>query len=226
MLTHNINKEGEDFFVGDIQGHYTLLINQLKQLNFNFDIDRLFCTGDIVDKGPESEKCINLLTKPWFFSCLGNHDLSFIESCNNESIKKAYHSGDGGWSKELFNSIEKINGLALLMKLKMPLCRLVKQRNGVVGVAHAGFPDDLIHIKSLYYHGPVTHLIKATNCRALFSDLKASFDIVDTLVLGHNSVDKAFRVNNIAWIDTIHTGQLTVIKACDLINIPFEDKGD
>jgi serine/threonine protein phosphatase 1 len=224
LLIHNKNEFGVDFFVGDIQGCYTLLMTQLKGINFNFLIDRLFCTGDLVDKGPESEECINLLKQSWFFCVLGNHDLFFIESTSNEPLKKSYHANYGNWSKQLFTSIEKVNDLALLMILKMPLCRLIKSDNGLVGIAHAGFPEDISKVKSIYYNGPVSYLFEATSCRALFSKPDANFSHVHALFLGHNSVNKPVRTNNIVWLDTVHTGRLSIVKLCDVEFIPTHNK--
>lgn len=58
------NKVGRDFVVGDIHGCFGKLTDNLKQLNFNFDIDRLFCTGDLVDRGPESHLALDWLAYP------------------------------------------------------------------------------------------------------------------------------------------------------------------
>ena len=224
LLIHNINEHGIDYFVGDIQGHHTLLIKQLTDENFNFETDRLFCTGDLVDKGPESEDCINLLRQPWFYSVLGNHDLYFIESTTNEKLRTTYHDDYGSWSKELFKSIEKVNDLALLMIMKMPLCRMIKHEKGMIGIAHAGFPDDISDIESIYYNGPVSYLFEATTCRALFSNDSANFKDVDTLFLGHNSVEHPIKTNNIVWLDTIHTGRLSIVKLSDVEHLPLKDK--
>ena len=68
------NPNGRDFVVGDIHGCWSKLTDDLKQLNFNFDTDRLFCTGDLVDRGPESHLALEWLAYPWFHSVRGNHE--------------------------------------------------------------------------------------------------------------------------------------------------------
>ena len=72
------NTLGRDFVVGDIHGHASKLMEQLDQLRFDIDKDRLICVGDLVDRGPESAQALALLNEPWFFSVLGNHELLMV----------------------------------------------------------------------------------------------------------------------------------------------------
>lgn len=68
------NDQGRDFIVGDLHGCRALLDAKLAEVGFDKTVDRLFCTGDLVDRGPDSEGCLELLLEPWFHSVLGNHD--------------------------------------------------------------------------------------------------------------------------------------------------------
>lgn len=71
---YSANQFGRDFVVGDIHGCYDELIKLIEYVSFDYTKDRMFCTGDLIDRGPKSEESINLLTKPWFHSVLGNHE--------------------------------------------------------------------------------------------------------------------------------------------------------
>ena len=48
------NLLGNDYIVGDIHGCYDELQSLLKFVNFNKNVDRLFCVGDLVHRGPKS----------------------------------------------------------------------------------------------------------------------------------------------------------------------------
>lgn len=72
------NAKGKDYIVGDIHGNRTLLNEMLDTAQFDFNTDRLFSVGDIVDRGTENLEALELLTQPWFFHTLGNHDLNLI----------------------------------------------------------------------------------------------------------------------------------------------------
>jgi hypothetical protein len=39
---YSCNSTGRDFFVGDSHGKYSLLIQSLKKINFDSNVDRLF----------------------------------------------------------------------------------------------------------------------------------------------------------------------------------------
>lgn len=71
---HALNYDGRDFIVGDLHGCRSMLDELLEHANFDPQKDRLFSTGDLVDRGPDSVGCLELLREPWFFPVLGNHD--------------------------------------------------------------------------------------------------------------------------------------------------------
>ena len=68
------NVDGRDFVIGDLHGCYDEVEQLLSFVNFNTTFDRLFSTGDLIDRGPKSIECLSLLRKPWFYAILGNHE--------------------------------------------------------------------------------------------------------------------------------------------------------
>ena len=42
------------YVVGDLHASYSLLMQELKNLNFDFHNDLLICTGDLIDRGEEN----------------------------------------------------------------------------------------------------------------------------------------------------------------------------
>lgn len=73
------NTRGRDLVVGDIHGHYDDFRRLLDEAEFDPAVDRVISTGDLVDRGPDSMKCLALLKRPWFYSVAGNHELLLIE---------------------------------------------------------------------------------------------------------------------------------------------------
>jgi len=55
------NTLGRDFVIGDLHGCFDLLERLMKAVDFNFDKDRLFSVGDLVDRGPYSLSCLQLI---------------------------------------------------------------------------------------------------------------------------------------------------------------------
>lgn len=68
------NTKGRDFIFGDIHGHYDVLMSLLNQHRFDRTTDRAISTGDVIDRGPQSWRCLQLFQEPWFFGVRGNHE--------------------------------------------------------------------------------------------------------------------------------------------------------
>jgi len=95
------NDIGKDFVVGDLHGEYTKLMNHLNMIGFNKKKDRLFCCGDLIDRGLESIECLNLIYEPWFFSVRGNHEQMLIDSIGDERATVHWYMNGGIWASEL-----------------------------------------------------------------------------------------------------------------------------
>lgn len=90
------NVDGRDFIIGDLHGCYDELLKLLNFVNFDFKVDRLFSTGDLLDRGPRSQECMDLINESWFHCVLGNHEdillyklkmleTDYVQSANNFS---------------------------------------------------------------------------------------------------------------------------------------------
>ena len=65
------------FVIGDIQGCYKEFKNLLKLIDPNKE-NKFFCVGDLVNRGPESEKVVDYVLENKVKSVLGNHDLHLM----------------------------------------------------------------------------------------------------------------------------------------------------
>ena len=145
------NTEGRDFIVGDIHGCYRKLMNQLKKINFNKEKDRLFSVGDLIDRGPDSLKCLELMYEPWFYGVLGNHEELMINAVvGNEEVGLWWQNG-GVWSEKV--SDEKLLELAKDIPEFLSLTITV----GDIGICHADPPSNwgnretMTEKRKLYY---------------------------------------------------------------------------
>jgi serine/threonine protein phosphatase 1 len=73
------NKIGRDFVCGDIHGCFDELECELKNNHFNESCDRIFCVGDLIDRGPRSKDALEYYQKDWFRTVKGNHEVNFSQ---------------------------------------------------------------------------------------------------------------------------------------------------
>ena len=102
------NSTGRDFVCGDIHGCFDDLEDELKKVDFDKMRDRLFCVGDLIDRGPKPELAVEYLSMDWFFSTMGNHEKMFCIANTNglpKSMRDSFtesHAGNGGeWAYKL-----------------------------------------------------------------------------------------------------------------------------
>ena len=134
------NRVGRDFAVGDIHGCFSALQTALDAIGFSPVTDRLFCAGDLVDRGPGSHLVVDWLDKPWFFSTKGNHEALVCEytSAKPNSLPKQLHP-DQAWLVDLPE--DELRCIAQRLQA-LPLAIEVETSGGPVGLVHADFPGD------------------------------------------------------------------------------------
>lgn len=198
----SINNEGDDYVVGDIHGCYTLLYAELAKIDFNFTTDRLFCVGDLVDRGLESVDVLDTIDKPWFHSVLGNHDLMAIEWLDGgASSFELYRQNGGQWFIDLDAETQSI----IVEKFKkLPILIEIETKSGIVGIVHADCPvSSWAYLKEMILSGNRNAL---TSCiwsrdRIRHGDPTIIKDI-DRLYHGHTVLKQRIALGNRNYIDT------------------------
>ena len=102
-----------NYVIGDIQGCYKPLRQLLKKVGFNAAKDKLWCVGDLINRGPRSLDTLRFLQDMDSSTriVLGNHDLHFIaisEGCaphrGKDTLEKLLNARD---CKSLSNWLRK-----------------------------------------------------------------------------------------------------------------------
>lgn len=185
LVTFTKNTQGSDYIVGDVHGHHTRLMNQLDEIGFDFKNDRLFCVGDVIDRGPDSPKMLALLSEPWFFSLLGNHEYFMLSGLkhNNSKDKMLWLQNGGEW----IASSDPSRWSGWFEQLtKLPIAMQLESKDGKsYGLLHADFPsNDWSH----YGDFDQEELERCISSRRNFAKRSDhTVEGIDFLVHGHNS---------------------------------------
>lgn len=194
------NTQGRDFIVGDVHGHFSLLRSLLKMVEFNAEIDRLFSTGDLVDRGPECEESIYWIRQPWFHAVRGNHEQFVIES-----DPKLHFMNGGAWF--LMLSTGEQNDFRHEFNT-LPFAIEIDTDDGKVGIVHAEVPDDdWESLPKLEWAGPQRreHMESFLLWRRDIIRKRAPFHGVaniDKVVVGHSPVKEVTQIHNVTYLDT------------------------
>lgn len=216
------NTVGKDYFVGDIHGCYEQLMEALEKIKFNPDVDRLISVGDLVSRGQDSVKCLNLLKETWFHAVYGNHEDMMIKSFRHEWSTYNYVQNGGKWFFHL--PYEEQEQLVLLADAKMTLVIEVETDIGIIGVIHANAPDDWQKYHRLNNDEDFfdDNLVEDTiwGRRRIYGGQDGRVNGIDYVIVGHTPVVDVTVLDNIVYIDTgaVYDGSLTILSVNEVAN--------
>nr|WP_233874927.1 metallophosphoesterase [Paraburkholderia adhaesiva] len=201
------NTRGRDFAVGDIHGMFSALSQLLDIVGFNLDVDRLFCTGDLVDRGPESPRALEWLARPWFHPVRGNHDDFAIRWPQGTVDAATYLSNGGAWNIDNPPELQQRISDALD---QLPIAIEVETEAGLIGIIHADCPlpswrDFVTRLSEGHVsdeeHEHLARLAMWSRARLMALDPSGVGDI-HAVVVGHTPVKGHSTLGNVHYIDT------------------------
>lgn len=217
IRTYTKNLSGKDYICSDIHGHFSILQKALDDIGFNERNDRLFCLGDLIDRGDESHLALEWLTKPWFFAIQGNHERMLINTVESKSemLWRQWMMWGGDWAEDMdFSELQPFYDAFC----KLPIAIEIEMANGKkIGLVHAELPNecDWLEVKSLLSSMPQSK-IEATRET---SDML--WNKAQPLLLP----EKFSLVQNVKNIDHVFHGHTIVEDYLTIANRTFMDLG-
>lgn len=206
METFAVNRDGRDLVVGDIHGIYTALDEALRRLAFDPERDRLFSVGDLIDRGPESPRALDYLTRPWFHAIQGNHERMLLEAQTDQGAMDNWLLLNGGdwWQQAGPETRRRFRETVA----ELPLALEIETRWGQVGIIHADVPlrESWQGFTARLTVDPeaVQHAVWSRRRVELAQRGQTVPPIagIDLVVCGHTPLERALRVQNIYYLDT------------------------
>lgn len=219
-----LNRRGRDWFVGDIHGYRNHLLQALEKIGFDFSKDRLFAVGDLIDRGPDSQRTLRLfIDEPWAFSALGNHEWIMIRELEGDPkmIKLAQEEVCGAhWRTR--ESLSTLNHLAEEICANFPIALTVEVPDGNIGVIHAHPPLKWSTVTALppreeALDSWTNWLWSREGAKNVVRGLPVTCEGIDAVICGHTTLDKSYWKGNVFYADTFLSwsgeGKLTLIEA-------------
>lgn len=210
------NTVGRDFVVGDIHGCFSLLERLLAALDFDASRDRVFCVGDLIDRGPENERVSAFLAADWFASVRGNHEqmcLAALTQGPRQANDQALWRLNGG---DWFDRISPAEQTRVETDIAaLPYVMEIETSNGErAGIVHADVASgDWMTTREWVARGDdpeaLADLVWSRRRVALLSADRRqkaphSIDVhgIDVVYFGHTPLDRPNASANTRWLDT------------------------
>ena len=153
------------FAIGDLQGCFDELMDLLEEVRFDRAADRLWFTGDLVNRGPQSLACLRFVKDlgDIAVTVLGNHELHLLAIGNGQP--QYMHAGD-----TLDEILEADDCAEMLDWLRgLPLIH----RDGQTGftMLHAGLPPQWDLAAALHYAREVEEVLQGPGYRDYFANM-------------------------------------------------------
>jgi len=227
IQTFNRNTLGRDFVVGDIHGCFDLLDIELSKVDFDVSKDRLFCVGDLIDRGPFSNKVAEFLSQDHVYSVMGNHEdiLLDIYEFGEPQGMALYNSMANGlewWLKEGGQSRRSI--LEALSRL--PLVIEIRGENSTVGIIHADVEAGISweeFKRQLPEEGFAREDCLWGRRRVMSGDC-SGVEGLSTLFVGHTPGKSVRELGNVVCIDTGAFASYNSSKGYTLTLLEISDK--
>jgi serine/threonine protein phosphatase 1 len=215
IQTFAANAAGRDFVVGDIHGCFYQLDALLERIGFERGCDRLFSVGDLIDRGPDSERAADFIDAPWFHAVRGNHEQMMLDAvAKGGDAEWLWHINGGDWFESLHGAqrqrlLERAAALPYAIEIAV-------DANTRAGLVHAQMPAmpwpalrhalqgervDTTLVNTLLWERDSANAIerRRTGARPGLAVAAAGVDVV---FHGHTPMPRPIACANTRWLDT------------------------
>lgn len=190
--------------VGDLHGCFSLLMAKLRQCHFDPWQDLLVSVGDVIDRGPDSMRCLHLLRTRWIVAVRGNHEQMALDALATGEQLLWFMNG-GAW---FAHAEQPAATLALEACRQLPWILELRCQSGIHVVAHADYPDDD------YQWQKEVDLQRVLWDRARLMNKGNGIRGADHFWFGHTPLRHRLDRGNLHYIDTgaVFGGELTLVQ--------------
>lgn len=202
------NNQGKDYVVGDIHGRFDLVYESLKEINFDIKKDRLFCVGDLIDRGPYSKHVVDFLKLDFVHAIKGNHEdmlLEYYETYPDATDEQFYNIGlQNGMNWFLDNTKEERKEILNVLS-ELPLVIEIESDRGLIGLIHADIPKNMSWIdfkEEIEKNNKVVIETALWGRNRIMHEVQEDIVGLGRLYVGHTIQNQITKLGNVVALDT------------------------
>ncbi|WP_058144255.1 metallophosphoesterase [Pseudomonas aeruginosa] len=140
-----LTRGGRVFCIGDVHGAFDLVLEGMRAVRFDPQVDLLISVGDLIDRGRGSHRVAKFLRQKYVLAVLGNHEAMLIDLyAKGEPPAEALawaarHNGFRWW----LDASSETRREVLEELRKLPIALEVGTTRGTVGIVHADVPPGM-----------------------------------------------------------------------------------
>lgn len=198
------------WLVGDLHGCFSRLMAALRERKFDPYQDLLLSVGDLIDRGPQSAECLDLLRYRWVYAVRGNHEQMALEALADGDMR-LWEMNGGDWYKQRAASQKQRLTAFIARCRRLPLIIELHSGEQVHVIAHADYPAAVYRWQRVVDEHQV--LWRRQRLTDHLAGRHGAIAGADHFWFGHTPLKRRYDSDNQHYIDTgaVFGGELTLV---------------
>ncbi|MEP9874218.1 MULTISPECIES: protein-serine/threonine phosphatase [Klebsiella] len=198
------------WLVGDLHGYFARLMAALRERKFDPYQDLLLSVGDLIDRGPQSAECLDLLRYRWVYAVRGNHEQMALEALADGDMRLWEMNGGDWYTQRAASQKQRLTALIARCR-RLPLIIELHSGEQVHVIAHADYPAAVYRWQRVVDEHQV--LWRRQRLTDHLAGRHGAIAGADHFWFGHTPLKRRYDSDNQHYIDTgaVFGGELTLV---------------
>ncbi|MGE5985049.1 protein-serine/threonine phosphatase [Klebsiella michiganensis] len=198
------------WLVGDLHGCFSRLMAALRERKFDPYQDLLLSVGDLIDRGPQSAECLDLLRYRWVYAVRGNHEQMALEALADGDMRLWEMNGGDWYTQRAASQKQRLTALIARCR-RLPLIIELHSGEQVHVIAHADCPAAVYRWQRVVDEHQV--LWRRQRLTDHLAGRHGAIAGADHFWFGHTPLKRRYDSDNQHYIDTgaVFGGELTLV---------------
>ena len=198
------------WLVGDLHGCFARLMAALRERKFDPYQDLLLSVGDLIDRGPQSAECLDLLRYRWVYAVRGNHEQMALEALADGDMRLWEMNGGDWYTQRAASQKQRLTALIARCR-RLPLIIELHSGEQVHVIAHADYPAAVYRWQRIVDEQQV--MCRRQRLTDHLAGRHGAIAGADHFWFGHTPLKRRYDSDNQHYIDTgaVFGGELTLV---------------